>query len=247
MKAVLAILGGFALSLGMFIGGAGLAISFLTAKPASEPAVGQRKTASWSDEPRPVKAGAPGFDRISAAPAGSDGSTATGGDAPQAVRPGVPPAQLPTSQAVSQPSASVPPDRTTTASIHPGSDETGARPAPPAGLAAAHAEWCANRYRSYDPSDNSYRPYSGGRRTCVSPYSNAVAGEAGSSAPGGNAYAQEAADAMPATDYVPADATAAGGDVLSEHARSCLARYHSYRPEDNTYQPYDGGPRRQCR
>lgn len=31
-----------------------------------------------------------------------------------------------------------------------------------------------------------------------------------------------------------------------EHAESCFARYRSYRPEDNTYQPYGGGPRSQC-
>ncbi|MBP1882859.1 BA14K family protein [Sinorhizobium mexicanum] len=29
------------------------------------------------------------------------------------------------------------------------------------------------------------------------------------------------------------------------HTRWCYARYRSYRPSDNTYQPY-GGPRRQC-
>lgn len=34
----------------------------------------------------------------------------------------------------------------------------------------AHSEWCATRYRSYDPSTNSYQSFSGSRRLCVSPF-----------------------------------------------------------------------------
>jgi hypothetical protein len=34
----------------------------------------------------------------------------------------------------------------------------------------AHAEWCANRYRSYRASDNTFQPYNGPRRQCTSPY-----------------------------------------------------------------------------
>jgi hypothetical protein len=30
------------------------------------------------------------------------------------------------------------------------------------------------------------------------------------------------------------------------HEDWCLARYRSYRIEDNSYQPFDGGPRRAC-
>jgi|SRR5215217_6950635 len=33
----------------------------------------------------------------------------------------------------------------------------------------SHAQWCYNRYRSYRASDNTYQPYNGGRRQCVSP------------------------------------------------------------------------------
>ncbi|RUX50229.1 BA14K family protein, partial [Mesorhizobium sp. M7A.F.Ca.AU.001.01.1.1] len=37
------------------------------------------------------------------------------------------------------------------------------------------------------------------------------------------------------------------GEALSaDHVDSCFSRYRSYRPEDNSYQPYSGGPRRQC-
>ena len=41
------------------------------------------------------------------------------------------------------------------------------RPAP----SRAHVAWCSDRWRSYRASDNSYQPYTGPRRTCVSPYS----------------------------------------------------------------------------
>lgn len=35
----------------------------------------------------------------------------------------------------------------------------------------AHYRWCANRYRSYDRYTNTYQPYYGPRKQCVSPYS----------------------------------------------------------------------------
>jgi hypothetical protein len=34
-----------------------------------------------------------------------------------------------------------------------------------------HVQWCANRWRSYRATDNTYQPSSGPRRACVSPYS----------------------------------------------------------------------------
>lgn len=34
----------------------------------------------------------------------------------------------------------------------------------------AHVNWCADRYRSYRASSDSYQPYYGGRRRCYSPY-----------------------------------------------------------------------------
>lgn len=34
----------------------------------------------------------------------------------------------------------------------------------------AHAEWCFSQYRSYRASDNTFQPYNGPRRQCVSPY-----------------------------------------------------------------------------
>ena len=34
----------------------------------------------------------------------------------------------------------------------------------------AHVEYCYNRYKSYRASDNTFQPYNGPRRQCVSPY-----------------------------------------------------------------------------
>jgi len=34
----------------------------------------------------------------------------------------------------------------------------------------AHAEWCANRYRSYRAYDDTFQPYNGPRQQCISPY-----------------------------------------------------------------------------
>ncbi len=34
----------------------------------------------------------------------------------------------------------------------------------------SHVNWCANRYRSYRAYDNTFQPYNGPRRQCLSPY-----------------------------------------------------------------------------
>ncbi len=46
-----------------------------------------------------------------------------------------------------------------------------ANDAPPAYAGGnAHVRWCANRYRSYRAYDNTFQPYNGPRRQCLSPY-----------------------------------------------------------------------------
>lgn len=37
-------------------------------------------------------------------------------------------------------------------------------------MSRAHVNWCASRYRSYRAYDNTFQPYNGPRRQCVSPY-----------------------------------------------------------------------------
>ena len=47
---------------------------------------------------------------------------------------------------------------------------SGARPLPIVTYGSAHEDWCYSRYRSYRAYDNSFQPYTGGRRECFSPY-----------------------------------------------------------------------------
>lgn len=44
------------------------------------------------------------------------------------------------------------------------------QPAPVYQTGGSHAQWCYNRYRSYRDYDNTYQPYGGPRRQCISPY-----------------------------------------------------------------------------
>lgn len=129
-------------------------------------------------------------------------------------------------------------DRAQTASIvEPQTSE-------PMTLDDEHVSWCADHYRSYRPEDNSYTSFRGDVRECVSPFSDQNLAE-----PASNASLEQA-------NYIEASSNGAGiGDMVTaastgnygaEHAEYCFSLYRSYRPEDNTYQPYGGGPRRQC-
>jgi hypothetical protein len=40
----------------------------------------------------------------------------------------------------------------------------------PTGNAQAHSIWCHNRYKSFRDWDNSWQPYEGPRKQCISPY-----------------------------------------------------------------------------
>ena len=121
---------------------------------------------------------------------------------------------------------------TTTAAIAP-------TPEVPA-VNVAHVEWCSRHYRSYDPGDNSYNAYSGIRRECVSPYSDNRPDNGASNIITASSKGVDLVSAVPADEVNP------DGAVSDEHIWSCFDRYRSYRPEDNTYQPYGGGPRQQC-
>lgn len=95
-----------------------------------------------------------------------------------------------------------------------------------------HIQWCRSRYRSYSEADDSYTSYSGESRPCISPYSEDAA-----STP----------DAELMTASASTNSNAVYDSIGDQHVRECMNRYRSYRIEDNTYQPYGGGPRRQCR
>ena len=109
---------------------------------------------------------------------------------------------------------------------------------------AGHMEWCSSRFRSYRSIDNTYAPYSGGRRICISPYNGAVDAAIGIPFPPANTDVKASRNqASGLVQYVSAEAP---GYRDEDHIQSCISRYRSYRPEDNSYQPYSGGPRRQC-
>lgn len=106
-------------------------------------------------------------------------------------------------------------------------------------LSDAHVNWCNDRYRSYQPETNSYTPYGGGSRECVSPFSEET-----------RVASDEAtliqASAAGSSDQGFIQQHASSAQFGDEHLISCFHRYQSYRPEDNSYQPYGGGPREQC-
>ena len=236
MKRLLALLAGFSLTLGVFAAGAAGTFFFLVAEPVDVKRGPQQDIAElWSPQPRSVEPQEQDFQRVAgpadvAAAQRPDEETGTAAD--------------------DNGQAGI--DMTTTAALP---DDA----SPPAAASedgkiasdflderldravTAHVEWCAQHYRSYRPRDNSYTPYSGGRRTCVSPYSEEIlAAEAG--APDGYAPQLEAGAANQ-MQYVADDA---GDWVSEEHRQYCASRYRSYRPQDNTYQPYGGGPRKEC-
>lgn len=227
MRALIAIIAGFVFTLVVFASGLAVAAWFLAAKPVEQARLGQDVTDLWSREPRTVKTPPVGLERLPARPAPAGAADAAPAEA----------------TAVTQAAAAEPGvDMTTTASVDAAADD--AAEAPGAAGLDAHHEWCASRYRSYDPSSNTYRPYSGGTRPCVSPYlEGAAAASGGGAAKVINAFAGEAAADQPELGYASAEQ---GNFVSDDHIAYCFSRYRSYRPEDNSYQPYGGGPRRQC-
>lgn len=102
-----------------------------------------------------------------------------------------------------------------------------------AALPPQHVSWCEERYRSYDPVGDTYRSFSGELRHCASPYqvTNTPDTEQG-----------EGSLIAVSSDENEADAYTGG----NRNIRACMERYRSYRVEDNSYQPYGAGPRRQC-
>ena len=201
MKAVLALVGGFVLTLAVFASGLAFAAWLIVAKPAHQAQPADSVSQLWTKDAQPVDKAAQGLERVAAAqPAAPDAAARV--------------------QA---------PDPTDTGAVAPDAGEQQAR------LPAAHVSWCADRYRSYNPDDNSYRSYSGQQRPCVSPYLDTTAADQAAQQPAEVSYVESGAAPLVAT-----------AELSDDHVQSCFSRYRSYRPEDNSYQPYSGGPRRQC-
>ena len=239
MKPVLAAAAGFTLSLGMFAGGAVLATYTLTAKPVGDQ-VGptQDVAALWTLEPKPVDPDAQDLERIAAAPLPPEPKVAERSARGPAE---VEEITIASADPDAWPQDGMDVDQSTTSAIRapqdmPAEEVAGAR------LPAAHVQWCADRYRSYRIETNSYTPYSGGQKSCVSPYSGQDETTASAE------FAQVAMTSDKQTGaYAIASTTGRHVEMASRHVQSCFDRYRSYRPEDNSYQPYGGGPRQQCR
>ncbi|BAV46638.1 BA14K-like protein [Mesorhizobium loti] len=199
MKAVLALVAGFFLTLAVFASGLAFAAWLIVAKPAHQARPADSVSQLWTKDAQPVDKAAPGLERVAAAqPAAPDAAARVQS-----------------------------PEPTHTVAVAHDAGTQQAR------LPAAHVSWCADRYRSYNPDDNSYMSYSGQQRPCVSPYVDTTAA-ADQAAPAEVSYVEGAAPLL------------ASADLSNDHVQSCFSRYRSYRPEDNSYQPYSGGPRRQC-
>ncbi|UCI06484.1 BA14K family protein [Mesorhizobium sp. B1-1-8] len=255
MKALLGLVGGFVLTLAVFACGLAFATWLLAAKPVRQatPAIGVSEL--WTKDAQRVDPATQNLQRIparQASAAASAGANAAGDAGLNTAAEGV----VATAQAAAPQAAQAAPSQSGEAGA-----ASAAQPAPEnatsAELPAAHVEWCASRYRSYRPEENSYRSYSGEIRPCISPYFDAGADRTASTG------ARQAADQAETESYtttvdgyattyggplaVPEEQASADGSRLSaDHVGSCFSRYRSYRQEDNTYQPYDGGPRRQC-
>ncbi|RWE10004.1 MAG: BA14K family protein [Mesorhizobium sp.] len=222
MKVLSAVLGGFVLTLAVFASGLACAVWILSAEPVRQAVPTSSVAELWPREPRKVD---PASQKLERLPAREVPEVAV--DQVSVDR---------TSKAAD--AASSAPDLNATASIKPAADEQQAVP-------AAHVEWCASRYRSYRPSDDHYTSYSGEQRPCISPYLDASAAERVAQPADDSASYVEATDTWSMDGNVPADETG-GAQLPPHHVEYCFSRYRSYRPEDNTYQPYSGGPRRQC-
>jgi len=259
MYSVMAVAAGFAFSVCMFAVGAGTAVYLIAIEP--QQGQGQDGQASagevadlWTATPRTIRSPEGSLDRLQP---GTGSSLATFAVAPDTAAHSAPilVADNGLAETDASPSAIVPqpPSR------------------PPIDILSQHVAWCFDRYRSYRTEDDSYTAYSGDRRACVSPYTDELVAWAEQPSPelttaylGDNSAADRAK-----VDYrfqhamrgeTLGDAIVRGADAVElfyasanvgtgrsdDHVSKCFARYRSYRAEDNSYQPYGGGSRRQC-
>jgi len=222
MRIFLAILSGFVLTLTVFVGGGLTAIYFVNAEPMDAHPLDMSTSALWSSKAVSVNTDRQDLDRLPARPALSQ---------PIDI------AQV--SSEPEEPAGENQIDMMTTAAL-PAEDPSQPKSAIQPAMSADHVQWCSNHYRSYDKSDNHYTAYSGARRECISPFSEDAAGTAELETM--NASADDSSALITAANA----GEMPGVNLDSQHIQSCFARYRSYRPEDNTYQPYGGGPRKQC-
>ncbi|MEO3384946.1 BA14K family protein [Mesorhizobium sp. CAU 1741] len=235
MKALLATVSGFAVAMVLFGGGVAVATGVIMVDDAPQARAANDVAQVWTGKPRPVDVDAQAFERVGPPVVTMaeevDGAPADDGSSNEAL------------MASADPGV----DTMTTAAYQPAEEAQMAVDEALIELHTAHVEWCSSHYRSYDPDSDSYRPYSGGFRACESPYSEEMAAwDAPEYAtPVDSAYSQVEDASVQTASFGGQQGDSRFG-MTPEHVRSCFDRYRSYRVEDNSYQPYGGGPRQQC-
>jgi hypothetical protein len=248
MKVVLAILGGISLSVMTFVGGLVAATVFFSAGEDKKQLTATNDL--WTNHPLRVDVARNDLERLPSRAQRPEQTEVALSGQPNQNGDGVLAMGSFEGGVVGGESASEV-DATETGSISPDGASTSDADTSPL-LTEAHLEWCSSRYRSYRPRDNSFTPYSGGRRQCESPFLESPSPDIAATDQVSPPPTEE--DSFPEETFAPDEPQVeqAAMEARSanygtwEHAESCFARYRSYRPEDNTYQPHGGGSRRQC-
>lgn len=253
MKPILLLLGSLVLLVLVFLSGVIITANVI-AKPEPHKFANMDTPDLWTSKPKAVGTAGRDYKRL-----------------PTATPPASVAADTPETPAVQQAAAGVAVDNTVTGSINP--QQPAAAPQPQAILPQtqeerkamvdpAQADWCFARYRSYRIEDNSYQPFRGGpRRQCRAPGAAATGTVAAAPVPDQPQASQMQDELQPLPETPAARANQRADDGAAGYAQSqaidadipagsheewCLARYRSYQAEDNSYQPFAGGPRRQC-
>lgn len=249
MKTIAALIAGLLLSITTFIAGLLSALIYFEAGEAQHRSERLDSAALWTSEPLTVDRNPQSFERLPARSVHEERQVA--GLNKAAINATPRDAATPSADPAAEDPLVIL-DPVTTGAIDPLQSETEASHRAKQNM--AHIEWCSRRYRSYRAENNTYQPYSGGRRSCESPYSSITAAELerGRALNGSDAVAQQSRNGINANQGEVQLKQASFEEepdayATSDHVRSCLLRYRSYRQEDNTYQPFDGGPREKCR
>jgi hypothetical protein len=271
VKALLGIVGGFVLTLAVFASGLGFATWLLAAKPVRQltPTIGVAEL--WTKDAQPVDPKKQNLQRIPALQAEASAMAvepAKAGEGAQAAALAPQTEPRPADSRSGQPSAQ--PD----AAAQPAAaDQQARQQLPVAHLQWCAARYRSyrpeeNNYRSYSgemrPCVSPYYDPAGDRTASTG--QGIQANDQGNDRQAattdyqvndnqtdmeGYALSGDGYDATyggPPEEISPqAEAALEQGRAVSgDHVDYCFSRYRSYDPDDNSYQPFDGGPRRQC-
>jgi len=246
VKPILLLLGSLVLLVLVFLSGVIITANVI-AEPEPHKFAHMDTPDLWTSQPKAVDAVRQDYQRLPPAPPPASSVAA----------------ETQATPAIQQTAAATTVDNTVTASIHPQQpDDTQPQEQRKAMVDPAQADWCYARYKSYRVEDNSYQPFSGGpRKQCQAPGGSEGQAVASAPMPDQPQAPQMRDESQPLPEIPAARSDQRARDGASGYAQSqaintgapagsheewCFARYRSYQPEDNSYQPFAGGPRRQC-